>query len=523
MDETSPNLSLPYLQASQAQKHVTHNAALEALDLIVQLVLQSFSQTTPPLAPDEGQVWAVGNGAVNDWVGHDGELAAWSNGGWLFITPRPGWRGAMGSDLRVWSGTAWIATDLPPLQNLPGLGINTSYDATNRLSVRAASTLLDNAGAGHRLVVNKDSGSDTAALLFQTGYSGRAEMGTTGSDDFAVKVSPDGSGWTTALEIDAATGNTAMGALSLGAPLAPGSGGTGVANPAGATLTRNGAHALNLTTIAPSALTLPTTGTLATQAGAETLSNKTLAAPAITGLASGSAITQSATDATAGRLLKVGDTRLSPGDGSPENTDLDTIEGLGFWTIGASAANSPGFIGGAGALISFQRSNTRKAQIASNGGLGNRWGVRTQDDSGTWHPWAQLVHSRNLVGPVGQSAGIPTGAVLERGANANGSYVRLADGTQICWHAIDDTATAWGTAESGLFRRASPATWTYAALFSIPPCVTATAHIGNDWIAGCRPRGVPATNAVLLMPWSSSAPGTSTAKTIFACAIGRWF
>ena len=38
-----------------------------------------------------------------------------------------------------------------------------------------------------------------------------------------------------------------------------------------------------------------------------------------------------------------------------------------------------------------------------------------------------------LLGTVSQSAGVPTGAVIERGSNANGEYVRFADGTQICW------------------------------------------------------------------------------------------
>ena len=38
----------------------------------------------------------------------------------------------------------------------------------------------------------------------------------------------------------------------------------------------------------------------------------------------------------------------------------------------------------------------------------------------------------NIVGTVSQSGGIPTGAVVERGSNANGVYVRFADGTQIC-------------------------------------------------------------------------------------------
>lgn len=39
----------------------------------------------------------------------------------------------------------------------------------------------------------------------------------------------------------------------------------------------------------------------------------------------------------------------------------------------------------------------------------------------------------NIVGTVSQSAGVPTGAIIERGSNANGEYVRWADGTQECW------------------------------------------------------------------------------------------
>ena len=50
----------------------------------------------------------------------------------------------------------------------------------------------------------------------------------------------------------------------------------------------------------------------------------------------------------------------------------------------------------------------------------------------------------NVLGTVSQSAGVPTGAVIERGSNANGSYVRFADGTQICWlPSFNDTATAF--------------------------------------------------------------------------------
>lgn len=42
-----------------------------------------------------------------------------------------------------------------------------------------------------------------------------------------------------------------------------------------------------------------------------------------------------------------------------------------------------------------------------------------------------IYRRSNIVGTVSQSIGIPTGAIIERGSNANGSYVKFADGTMI--------------------------------------------------------------------------------------------
>ena len=86
------------------------------------------------------------------------------------------------------------------------LGINTVADEVNRLAVASEASLFSHDGAGHQVKVNKAAASDTASLLFQTGWSGRAEMGTTGTDAFALKVSADGVVWRTALEADPATG-----------------------------------------------------------------------------------------------------------------------------------------------------------------------------------------------------------------------------------------------------------------------------------------------------------------------------
>lgn len=209
MSELSARLSLPYMQAAQAQKHVTHNEALERLDLLVQLTVQAFDAATPPASPEDGQIWALGAAPSGDWAMHPLELAAWSNGGWLFIAPQPGWRAALGSELRIWSGTSWQG-QTPALDNVPGLGIMASHDANNRLVVAAEASLLTHAGGGHQLKINKADVPDTGSLLFQTGFSGRAEMGLAGSDDFSFKVSTDGSAWQTAIAIDAASGDVAF-------------------------------------------------------------------------------------------------------------------------------------------------------------------------------------------------------------------------------------------------------------------------------------------------------------------------
>ena len=95
-----------------------------------------------------------------------------------------------------------------------GLGGATA-DATNRLSINAPASLFNHAGAGHQVKVNKAVATDTGSFLFQTGFSGRAEFGLTGSDDFQIKVSPDGTAWNNALAIEAASGRTTVNALAL--------------------------------------------------------------------------------------------------------------------------------------------------------------------------------------------------------------------------------------------------------------------------------------------------------------------
>ncbi|MEM9550545.1 MAG: pyocin knob domain-containing protein, partial [Pseudomonadota bacterium] len=89
---------------------------------------------------------------------------------------------------------------------LSSLGIGTTTDATNRLAVRSPATLLSHDGADHQLKINKANESDTASLLFQSDFTGQAEIGLAGQRDLSVKVSPDGASWTEAMVVDAASG-----------------------------------------------------------------------------------------------------------------------------------------------------------------------------------------------------------------------------------------------------------------------------------------------------------------------------
>lgn len=203
----SPRLSLPFIMPSQAQKHVTHNEAIQALDALVQPVVESRTLATPPASPLAGDAYLVPAGATGAWAGHSDEIASFQSGAWLFHDPAPGWQIFCKPDKThyVFDTGAW--TPLASLgSGLSRLGINTTADTTNRLAVSAAATLLNHAGAGHQLKLNKAAPSDTASLLYQSNWSGRAEMGLAGDDNWRLKVSPDGSTWINALTVNATTG-----------------------------------------------------------------------------------------------------------------------------------------------------------------------------------------------------------------------------------------------------------------------------------------------------------------------------
>ena len=457
MSDLSARLALPFIAPSQAQKHVTHNEALQQLDLLVQMRVESFGDTTPPSAPFPGTLYALGTGAQGTWAGQDGQLAAFLDENWLFIAPQEGWL-AIGSgtgELRIYRNGDWHVSP----ERLDRLGIGTTADAVNRLALTSDAALFSHDGAGHQLKINKATDPDTASLVFQSNWIGHAETGLAGNNDFAIKVSADGAVWTDALTLDQSTG----------------------------------------------------------QAG-------------------GAAVQADAFDTMAGRLLQVGafGIGLSAGQNSIPTIDMDATDiPSGATVYGAGTTlNKPGGRNGAG--IVWRGWGGNAGHFDGTGEQHQMYGARLSTSDApdlryrtlridnTWSSWAKLFHTANILGTVSQVGGVPTGAIIERGSNANGSYVRFADGTQICWVEIDDIGAV--NIVSGAVRRSASIVWSaYPATFVSRPVVHwATRNAsGASWMAS---DGTAVTQSV---PGGSflmrSASDNTTTYDVVATAIGRWF
>lgn len=212
----TPNLALPLLAAAQAQKHVTHNEALAMLDALTQISVAARGVDAAPAEPPDGWRGLVGDLPDGAFAGRAGQLAWRDAGVWRFLEPRAGWIAYVEDEaaILVHDGDVW--REIGDLIAFPfvfeQLGIGTFPDAGNPFAAKLNAALFAARGVGEggsgdlRMVVNKEAAESVGSVLFQSGSSARAEFGLLGSDDFALKVSPDGATWRDAIIVDRETG-----------------------------------------------------------------------------------------------------------------------------------------------------------------------------------------------------------------------------------------------------------------------------------------------------------------------------
>lgn len=227
-DDATPRLGLPYLAAGQAQKHVTVNLAFSRLDALVQTTVETRSLAVQPADPDDGALYILPADATGaDWAGQAaGTILRFEAGSWTSSPAEVGRLAWIRDEARLvaFDGETWTAVGADvDFQNLPLIGLAATADEANPFTARlnkalfTASPAADGGDGDLRLTVNKETDADTAALLFQSGYGGRAEFGLLGDDDARLKVSPDGAAWHEAFSIARGTGKATF-ALSPSRP-----------------------------------------------------------------------------------------------------------------------------------------------------------------------------------------------------------------------------------------------------------------------------------------------------------------
>ncbi|MCV2868542.1 DUF2793 domain-containing protein [Defluviimonas sp. WL0002] len=224
MHETA-QLGLPLVQASQAQKHVTVNEALMRLDGLVQLTLQSNSQTMPPLAVLNGACYGVPAGAVNEWSGQDGNVAIGSNSGWVFAAPARGWRAYIADvgQSAIHDGSVWRGGQITLSPHNAGLSASVAEIDHDVISGPVSTTVAiipSNAmviGVTAR-VIREITGTLSSWELGNPGAAGRFGSGlglAAGSYARGLLGQPTAFYSPTAMQLDASGGDFADGAVRI--------------------------------------------------------------------------------------------------------------------------------------------------------------------------------------------------------------------------------------------------------------------------------------------------------------------
>ena len=130
----------------------------------------------------------------------------------------------------------------------------------------------------------------------------------------------------------------------------------------------------------------------------------------------------------------------------------------------------------------------------------------------------------DILGAVSQLAGVPTGAIIERGSNANGDYIRWADGTQICHYrgSIAPGVTVQNLNTSGGYRSAQVA-HIFPAGFAATPVVLGDISNSASGVRIAFSANVNSPSSCYFVLTSLGSFTTTETHLYGYVAIGRWF
>jgi hypothetical protein len=200
MSDTT-HLGLPYLEAAQAQKHVTVNEALRRLDALVHLSVKSRALAAPPASPAEGDRYIVAADASGAWSGEDGNVAAWTDGAWMVFKPDTGWRAwdETAGGFVFYNGASWAAE---PAGSGDVAGLTGAHGAETTFGIlEAEHTITAGASNDTSFVI-----PDRAIVL---GVTGRVLTAIAGATSWNVGVAADASRYATGIGVGA--GSTLIG------------------------------------------------------------------------------------------------------------------------------------------------------------------------------------------------------------------------------------------------------------------------------------------------------------------------
>lgn len=162
-----------------------------------------------------------------------------------------------------------------------------------------------------------------------------------------------------------------------------------------------------------------------------------------------------------------------------------------------------------GAWKQFVTRAIGSAIAIADGGTGNTTGT------------AAKLAGAGIVGTVSQSAGVPTGAVIENGGTLSGYYTKFADGTMICWGytaPVTIPITTLNSGGAGIYYGSYSKT--FPSTFSTRPSVKCSYAVTSQliWEGPVGDTTVTGFSSYLI-----SDKAVNSAGTFYWSAIGRWY